>query len=172
MFTCSIAGCGVLSGNPADHLVHRHTHRVVRGSLLVCGRPDGRLVSVPSIHSVYITSLCRSRLLNFATYLVLPRPRSLLPRLLFVWLWIRRPVFNPLGGPAWVLPLVKILQNCLFLRMGSFSPCAVHNSFARSFLILQMRSKRKGESPVLLPVLHRRMEDNTNLLLLLQSKAV
>lgn len=33
IFACSysIAGCGVLSGNPADHLVHRHTHRVVRG---------------------------------------------------------------------------------------------------------------------------------------------
>ena len=28
---------------PADHLVHRHTHRVVRGSLFCCGRPDGRL---------------------------------------------------------------------------------------------------------------------------------
>ena len=33
IFACSysIAGCAVLSGNPADHLVHRHTHRVVRG---------------------------------------------------------------------------------------------------------------------------------------------
>jgi hypothetical protein len=39
----SIAGLKVLSGNPADHLVHRHTHRVVRGTLLVCGRPDGQL---------------------------------------------------------------------------------------------------------------------------------
>lgn len=37
LFACSysIAGCNVLSGNPADHLVHRMTHRVVRGSLLV-----------------------------------------------------------------------------------------------------------------------------------------
>jgi len=39
----SIAGLNVLSGNPADHFVHRHTHRVVRGTLVVCGRPDGRL---------------------------------------------------------------------------------------------------------------------------------
>jgi hypothetical protein len=39
----SIAGVNVLSGNPADHLVHKHTHRIVRGTLLVCGRPDGRL---------------------------------------------------------------------------------------------------------------------------------
>jgi hypothetical protein len=31
IFACSysIAGLNVLSGNPADHLVHRHTHRVV-----------------------------------------------------------------------------------------------------------------------------------------------
>ena len=33
----SIAGLNVLSGNPSDHLVHRHTHRVTRGTLLVCG---------------------------------------------------------------------------------------------------------------------------------------
>ena len=44
----SIAGLNVLSGNPTDHLVHRHTHRVVRGSLLVCGRPDGRLTALTS----------------------------------------------------------------------------------------------------------------------------
>lgn len=45
LFACSysIAGLNVLSGNPADHFVHRHTHRVVRGSLVICGRPDGRL---------------------------------------------------------------------------------------------------------------------------------
>jgi len=39
----SIAGLNVLSGNPNDHLVHRHTHRVVRGTLALFGRPDGRL---------------------------------------------------------------------------------------------------------------------------------
>lgn len=38
----SIASCTFASANPADHLVHRHTHRVVRGSLLAVGRPDGR----------------------------------------------------------------------------------------------------------------------------------
>ena len=38
----SIATCTFSSANPADHLVHRHTHRVVRGSLLAVGRPDGR----------------------------------------------------------------------------------------------------------------------------------
>jgi len=41
----------VLSGNPSDHLVHRHTHRVVRGSLLVCGRPDGRLPALTSLEA-------------------------------------------------------------------------------------------------------------------------
>lgn len=39
----SIAGLNVFSGNPSDHFVHRHTHRVVRGTLAIFGRPDGRL---------------------------------------------------------------------------------------------------------------------------------
>ena len=47
----SIAGLNVLSGNPADHLVHRMTHRVVRGSLLICGRPDGRLPALTSLEA-------------------------------------------------------------------------------------------------------------------------
>lgn len=47
----SIAGLNVLSGNPADHFVHRHTHRVVRGSLIVCGRPDGRLSALTSLEA-------------------------------------------------------------------------------------------------------------------------
>ena len=53
IFACSysIAGLNVLSGNPADHLVHRHTHRVVRGSLLVCGRPDGRLSALTTLEA-------------------------------------------------------------------------------------------------------------------------
>lgn len=53
IFACSysIAGLNVLSGNPADHLVHRHTHRVVRGSLLICGRPDGRLTALTSLEA-------------------------------------------------------------------------------------------------------------------------
>ena len=51
IFACSysIAGLNVLSGNPADHLVHRHTHRVVRGSLFVCGRPDSRLTALTTL---------------------------------------------------------------------------------------------------------------------------
>jgi len=53
IFACSysIAGLNVLHGNPADHLVHRHTHRVVRGTLLVCGRPDGRLPALTSLEA-------------------------------------------------------------------------------------------------------------------------
>ena len=53
IFACSysIAGLNVLNGNPADHLVHRHTHRVVRGTLLVCGRPDGRLPALTSLEA-------------------------------------------------------------------------------------------------------------------------
>ena len=50
LFACSfsIAGINVMSGNPVDHLVHRQTHRIVRGILLVCGRPDGRLSALTS----------------------------------------------------------------------------------------------------------------------------
>ena len=53
IFACSysIAGLNALSGNPADHLVHRHTHRVVRGSLFVCGRPDGRLSALTTLEA-------------------------------------------------------------------------------------------------------------------------
>jgi hypothetical protein len=59
IFACSysIAGLNVLNGNPADHLVHRHTHRVVRGSLLVCGRPDGRLMSLTSAEATVCLSV-------------------------------------------------------------------------------------------------------------------
>ena len=52
----SIASLSVSSGNPADHLVHRHTHRVVRGGLLAVGRPDGRLNALASTE----TSVCLS----------------------------------------------------------------------------------------------------------------
>lgn len=59
LFACSysIAGLNVLSGNPADHLVHRHTHRVVRGSLLVCGRPDGRLSALSTAEAAVCLSV-------------------------------------------------------------------------------------------------------------------
>ena len=48
LFGCSYSAAGVTvySANPNDHLVHRLTHRVVRGGLLVCGRPDGRLMAL------------------------------------------------------------------------------------------------------------------------------
>jgi len=52
----SIAGLNVLSGNPCDHLVHRHTHRVVRGSLAIFGRPDGRLSALSTAEA----SVCLS----------------------------------------------------------------------------------------------------------------
>ena len=47
----SIASVGVLSGNPVDHFVHRHTHRVFRGALVAVGRPDGRLNALASAES-------------------------------------------------------------------------------------------------------------------------
>lgn len=59
IFACSysIAGLNVLSSNPADHLVHRMTHRVVRGSLLICGRPDGRLSALTATESAVSLSV-------------------------------------------------------------------------------------------------------------------
>ncbi|EFN56099.1 expressed protein [Chlorella variabilis] len=40
-----IASIEVHAANPADHLVHKFTHRVARGVLIAFGRPDGRLYS-------------------------------------------------------------------------------------------------------------------------------
>ena len=59
IFACSysIAGVNVLSGNPADHFVHRHTHRVVRGSLVICGRPDGRLSALSTAEAAVCLSV-------------------------------------------------------------------------------------------------------------------
>jgi hypothetical protein len=53
----SIATIAVSSGNPLDHLVHRHTHRVVRGALLAVGRPDGRLNALTSAENTICLSV-------------------------------------------------------------------------------------------------------------------
>ena len=53
----SVAGLAVSSGNPCDHLVHRHTHRVVRGALLAVGRPDGRLNALTSAENTICLSV-------------------------------------------------------------------------------------------------------------------
>eukprot|EP00546_Thalassionema_frauenfeldii_P018867 CAMPEP_0178900374 /NCGR_PEP_ID=MMETSP0786-20121207/3439_1 /TAXON_ID=186022 /ORGANISM="Thalassionema frauenfeldii, Strain CCMP 1798" /LENGTH=1338 /DNA_ID=CAMNT_0020571373 /DNA_START=537 /DNA_END=4554 /DNA_ORIENTATION=+ len=62
LFACSysIAGLNVLSGNPADHLVHRHTHRVVRGTLVICGRPDGRLSALSTAEAAVCLSVTQA----------------------------------------------------------------------------------------------------------------
>lgn len=62
IFACSYsaAGINVLSGNPNDHLVHRHTHRVVRGALLLVGRPDGRLSALTSSEATASLSLSQA----------------------------------------------------------------------------------------------------------------
>lgn len=56
----SIASLNVLSGNPTDHLVHRHTHRVVRGALVAVGRPDGRLNALASAESATCLSVSQA----------------------------------------------------------------------------------------------------------------
>lgn len=53
----SIAGLNVHSGNPADHLVHKYTHRVVRGTLLIVGRPDGRLSALSTAEAACCLSV-------------------------------------------------------------------------------------------------------------------
>jgi len=62
IFACSYSAAGitVLSGNPSDHLVHRHTHRVVRGALLVVGRPDGRLSALTTAEATTSLSLSQA----------------------------------------------------------------------------------------------------------------
>lgn len=58
LFACSYsaAGISVYSANPSDHLVHRLTHRVLRGALLVCGRPDGRLMALTTAENAVCLS--------------------------------------------------------------------------------------------------------------------
>ena len=53
----SIASCSFAAANPADHLVHRHTHRVVRGSLLAIGRPDGRVNALTTAEAACVLSV-------------------------------------------------------------------------------------------------------------------
>ena len=53
----SIATISVYSGNPLDHLVHRFTHRVVRGALMAVGRPDGRLNALASAENTVCLSV-------------------------------------------------------------------------------------------------------------------
>jgi hypothetical protein len=53
----SISTASFSSANPNDHLVHRHTHRVVRGSLLAIGRPNGKLNSLTTSEAACCLSL-------------------------------------------------------------------------------------------------------------------
>eukprot|EP00966_Prymnesium_polylepis_P296498 6849723-Prymnesium_polylepis.1 len=55
-----MASLNVTSGNPLDHLVHRYTHRVVRGSLLAVGRPDGRLNALCSAENTICLSVTQA----------------------------------------------------------------------------------------------------------------
>jgi hypothetical protein len=59
LFACSYsaAGISVYSANPSDHLVHRMTHRVVRGGLLACGRPDDRLMALTTAEAAVCLSI-------------------------------------------------------------------------------------------------------------------
>jgi hypothetical protein len=58
----SIASVDVHGANAVDHLVHRFTHRVVRGLLVAVGRPDGRLFAQTKAESWVLMALqqCKS----------------------------------------------------------------------------------------------------------------
>jgi hypothetical protein len=58
----SIASVDVHGANAVDHLVHRFTHRVVRGLLIAVGRPDGRLFALTKAESWVLMALqqCKS----------------------------------------------------------------------------------------------------------------
>jgi hypothetical protein len=56
-----IAGLDVHGSNPADHLVHRFTHRVSRGVMLAFGRPDGRLCSQTKVEGWTLMALLQAR---------------------------------------------------------------------------------------------------------------
>ena len=62
LFACaySATGLAVYSANPTDHLVHRMTHRVVRGGLLACGRPDGRLMAMTTAEAAVCLSVSQA----------------------------------------------------------------------------------------------------------------
>ncbi|XP_075265540.1 uncharacterized protein LOC142357936 [Convolutriloba macropyga] len=56
----SNASVTVFSANPADHLVHRLTHRIARGTLLAVGRPDGRLSALSSAENAALLSVSQA----------------------------------------------------------------------------------------------------------------
>lgn len=44
----AVATAHFVSANPLDHFLHRYVHRITRGTLIACGRPDGRLEALTS----------------------------------------------------------------------------------------------------------------------------
>ncbi|GJP47206.1 hypothetical protein CLOM_g6423, partial [Closterium sp. NIES-68] len=56
-----VAAVDVHGASPIDHLVHRFTHRVSRGTLLAFGRPDGRLCSQSRCESWVLMALLQAR---------------------------------------------------------------------------------------------------------------
>jgi hypothetical protein len=65
MFALSygIASIDVHGCNPADHFVHRFTHRVARGVLIAAGRPDGRLCSQAGPEAAVLLALTQAHVI-------------------------------------------------------------------------------------------------------------
>ena len=59
-----IASIDVHGTNPADHFVHRFTHRVARGVLIAAGRPDGRMCSQTTTESSVMLALTQAHVIR------------------------------------------------------------------------------------------------------------
>jgi hypothetical protein len=59
-----IASIDVHGANPADHFVHKYTHRVARGVLIAAGRPDGRICSQTTTESSVLLALTQAHVIR------------------------------------------------------------------------------------------------------------
>ena len=59
-------GCEFAGGNPGDHAVHKCLHRIVRGTLVAVGVPDGRLKALVDVEcATFFTALQLKSLSNW-----------------------------------------------------------------------------------------------------------
>jgi hypothetical protein len=59
-------GCEFAGGNPGDHAVHKCLHRIVRGTLVAVGVPDGRLKALVDVEcATFLTALQLKSLSNW-----------------------------------------------------------------------------------------------------------
>jgi len=64
----SFVSIDVHGANGLDHFVHRFTHRVVRGLLIACGRPDGRLCCLSKSEATLLLSCKQAAFIQNPSY--------------------------------------------------------------------------------------------------------